>query len=934
MTSTVRSVTVRMNAEVAKYVADMRLAGAETRRAFDGNQVAGFSRQLDTANRSLGTTSTKMRLVDASSQRLTRSVRETNSALDTMSGRMGLVAEALVTVGPGMVGLGAAAVPTIAGLTAGVGALAGAVGTLLLATNGLGDGLKALNAYELAPTAENLEAVRTEFAKLGPDGAHFVRFLDDLQPKLEHLQQAARAGLLPGVEGGITNLLHLTPQVRSIVTDLASTLGALASDAGASLASPGFKRFFTYLQTDAAVVLQQMGRSIGNLGKGIADLIVDMAPLSRDFGAGLERTSAAFAKWAAELDSTTGFQHFLDYVRTSGPQATELLGDLAKTFADIVSAAAPVSTVVLPMLDDLVKVVDAVASSDLATPLIAGAAAMTAWSRAAKLAGGDNFLATQFVKPLKEIPTALPSLKQTGQYFSFMGQSAANASAKTLEARQAVYGFGKSLAPIGKAGALVGALAISSSGAADKIGLSNTAALGLAGTLAGPYGAAVGAAIGLTEDMAAANQHVADNLRAATVAAQQALAPGSSMASQRSAYAALQKQVDAASNSLHSLGYVARSAISLKPLTDFFFHGEKVDPLVDQITTAKQALGDLGLAMTQSGGIADLFGETIGMTGTQLKLTTQDADALSHALGALDGFLSRRDALRNYQTSLAAFRTVLAAGAKSFDITTKAGRDNQAALDGVATAIEQTASQIKNTGKRTDFLAGARQQLQDLAKGQAPAAQKAIRQVVRELDNLGLTHPAVDMSKTNKALDGTKKKLDNLAASRPKVKVDADTGKADNAFTWLFTQGTKLSHTKPKITIDADTGNATAKVGSLVDLISQLHSKTITVTTKSTGYQPNVPLTRKADGGYITGPGTGTSDSIPVWLSNGEYVVNAAATARNRPLLEHINAQKLAIGGPVLEQPVTRGRLALASGGSLPIVDFVPVPAEFAEAVR
>ncbi len=35
-----------------------------------------------------------------------------------------------------------------------------------------------------------------------------------------------------------------------------------------------------------------------------------------------------------------------------------------------------------------------------------------------------------------------------------------------------------------------------------------------------------------------------------------------------------------------------------------------------------------------------------------------------------------------------------------------------------------------------------------------------------------------------------------------------------------------------------------------------------------------------AAGGYISGPGTGTSDSIHAWLSNGEYVMKADAVKR------------------------------------------------------
>lgn len=50
-----------------------------------------------------------------------------------------------------------------------------------------------------------------------------------------------------------------------------------------------------------------------------------------------------------------------------------------------------------------------------------------------------------------------------------------------------------------------------------------------------------------------------------------------------------------------------------------------------------------------------------------------------------------------------------------------------------------------------------------------------------------------------------------------------------------------------------------------------------------------IKMMPKASGGHISGPGNGTSDSIPAWLSNGEFVVNAAATQQNRPLLEAIN---------------------------------------------
>jgi tape measure domain-containing protein len=65
---------------------------------------------------------------------------------------------------------------------------------------------------------------------------------------------------------------------------------------------------------------------------------------------------------------------------------------------------------------------------------------------------------------------------------------------------------------------------------------------------------------------------------------------------------------------------------------------------------------------------------------------------------------------------------------------------------------------------------------------------------------------------------------------------------------------------------------------------------------------------RAATGGYIKGPGTGTSDSITAMLSNGEYVINAKAAAKNMGLLDAINYGKMpkfAEGGLVSTAMIT-----------------------------
>ena len=82
-----------------------------------------------------------------------------------------------------------------------------------------------------------------------------------------------------------------------------------------------------------------------------------------------------------------------------------------------------------------------------------------------------------------------------------------------------------------------------------------------------------------------------------------------------------------------------------------------------------------------------------------------------------------------------------------------------------------------------------------------------------------------------------------------------------------------------------------------------------------------------AGGGYVRGPGTSTSDSIPARLSAGEYVLRAEAVRRlGVDFLHRLN------GGAFLPR-WQQNRLAFADGGFVP--EAAPAPAAPAsQAVR
>lgn len=75
-----------------------------------------------------------------------------------------------------------------------------------------------------------------------------------------------------------------------------------------------------------------------------------------------------------------------------------------------------------------------------------------------------------------------------------------------------------------------------------------------------------------------------------------------------------------------------------------------------------------------------------------------------------------------------------------------------------------------------------------------------------------------------------------------------------------------------------------------------------------------------ASGGYVSGPGSSTSDSIPAYLSNGEFVVRAAAVRKyGAQLFAALNGMRLS--------PNTLGRYALGGLVGFPSVPMTALPA-------
>lgn len=84
-------------------------------------------------------------------------------------------------------------------------------------------------------------------------------------------------------------------------------------------------------------------------------------------------------------------------------------------------------------------------------------------------------------------------------------------------------------------------------------------------------------------------------------------------------------------------------------------------------------------------------------------------------------------------------------------------------------------------------------------------------------------------------------------------------------------------------------GGGSGWLGTLLSLGSMFAGGGAGAAAGGGGFMSSVMASRFADGGHVRGPGTTTSDSIPAWLSDYEYVVRASVVTQPG-MLDHLNA--------------------------------------------
>lgn len=262
-----------------------------------------------------------------------------------------------------------------------------------------------------------------------------------------------------------------------------------------------------------------------------------------------------------------------------------------------------------------------------------------------------------------------------------------------------------------------------------------------------------------------------------------------------------------------------------------------IDAQSSSLTEAQRKTLQMNEAQTDSVDATEESSRALEVLQGKAEDTGDSVDDLAEAIrGFADTTLSARDAARALEESYDTLSASIKENGTSLDITSEAGRANEAAIDGIAQAAQEAAAAtLEQTG----------------SQAKANEVMKAGRtRLIEMLGQFGITGAAAEAY------------ADELGLI------------PDNVYT------------AAKIT-----GAAEAK--AILDNLAKNRTAIIEAQIRQTGAARGEVRAAYATGGTVTGPGTGTSDSILSWVSNGEEITRAAMAEKYRPLLKAINSDRV-----------------------------------------
>ncbi|MFJ6905612.1 hypothetical protein [Streptomyces griseoluteus] len=626
---------------------------------------------------------------------------------------------------------------------------------------------------------------------------------------------------------------------------------------------------------------------------------------------------------------------FMDWARAQGPTVVSVLRSVSEALVNVLRGAGDMGVGMLQVVDVLAKIVSAVPPEAIGMMLQLALALRVVKGAALGLAAGRSAMAAFAAQMM------------------LMRTEAAAAPGALAGARAAIMGLSRT-AKVAVAGTGIGLLLIALSELSsrseqappdvDKL-TSSLKQLGSTGKATGEASRAFGKDLGGLYDKV---RSMTDP--SSTDKVQQWIVTLGGLATWDSTPVKNAKgnldAVDGALANLVQSGHPELAAAAVQRLGAAYAKGgHDTSEFTGKLDGYKQAIADARFEQQLAADSMGVFGQQAQSVQQKLAAQKLSADGLRQSLQALN------DVQRQGLGGMIGFEASIDAAAKAardnagslrmvhgeLDLNSEKARNAASALNDLAAKTDEAAGQARESGASWETVNG----IYDRGRAKLVAAAQAMGLSSTEASRLAdqILKIPDKTARVNMRTEDARADLNafNAAVRRsPGAKEVTLKTLSRGAEQVLTAFGYKVTHLKDgSVTVRAKTGGALSGIRSVSGALAALRDKTVTVTsiknviTNSKVYRSvhdivghaSGGLVRRAsggpvqyfpDGGPISGPGTGTSDSIfamfasgaRAMVSNSEYVIKAASVAKyGVPFLNALNAGQInpkalsAVGG-------------------------------------
>ncbi|MEV5444049.1 hypothetical protein AB0N23_16150 [Streptomyces sp. NPDC052644] len=684
-----------------------------------------------------------------------------------------------------------------------------------------------------AEAAEAQVAYARQLAKLPPATQRASVALSQFKDEYRAWSDATSKDTMAPITKGFAVLGATLPKLTPTVRGVSAELDRMVTLAGGAVSTPGFDRLMSRFA---------------------------------EFSSGtIRRANDALVRFLMKLDSggfnNGAFSQFMAYARAQGPTVEATLRKVVEALGNLLRAGSEVGVGLLQVVNVLAALAAAVPPGAIAAFLQIAIAI-----KAVNLAAAGMVAARAAMAGMAASTVAMQTAA-TGATGRMAAMTAAM-GAMSRGAKLAVAGTGIGLLLI----ALTELSSSSQDTAPDVDRL--TVSLGELARTGKVTGEAAKAFGGDLEKLAQALQTIAEPSLTQSIekSVSEFLGYGDGGPATREAAASIDS-LDQALAGLVSGGKASVAAAALEKVeASLKKQGRSSDELRGQLDAYKQALAAAAFEQQVAAQGMGLFGTQAQMVQRQLDAQKASADGLRQSIQALNDV--NRAALGGMIGFEAAIDTAAKtarenAGALSMtngrlDLNSEKARTAASALTDLAAKTDEATAAARESGASWSTVNGVyergRQQLiasaqqMGLTKKQAEAL---AAQILRTPDKTAILRG--NMQDLQAKLNHAKNQLSNVPDSR-RAEIRARIAQLEAA----------IARARGYIVgIDGMTAHTYIYTNHIVNNATGEARKRKGTTSGS-----------MATGGIVRGPGTGTSDSIPMMLSNGEYVVRAAAVSR------------------------------------------------------